>query len=112
MSELLPCPHCGERVSLYVFKDPSSGLKTRWIARVFCTKCQLGTDIYRDTEEEATSELLKRWNTRHTRTCHNKSAEGALLLMCSHCGAFTRVTNACDDMRVRYCGWCGCEVDK
>ena len=43
-------------------------------------------------------------------TCHNVSVEGECLLLCSHCGAFTQVTNAVSCIGVRYCGNCGAKV--
>ena len=106
MSELKPCAHCGHPMG--IARRNRYGNITYVLS---CTnpECHLNAPQNRSTFRVREEAVIAN-NTRYERTCHNKSVEGERLLLCSKCGAFTKVTNATEYIVVHYCGNCGAKV--
>lgn len=90
MSELLPCPFCGEKARIDRYEH---------FYRVLCTDCPASTEwLY--SEQEA----IDAWNTRVERTCHAVFDDSNWYKwICSECGQpIDRADN--------YCFSCGAKV--
>lgn len=100
MSELKPCPFCGD-LDPYVSGDDWNG----WY--VVCSGC--GAD---GSTESTKAEAIDAWNTRAERTCrmeYNEDWSGDELYpteayQCSMCGGITQ------EGRPHYCPNCGAKV--
>lgn len=109
MNELLPCPFHKNKQSatLLITRQLNDNL---WYARCGCQRCGISQLAYGQTKDKALEAAREAWNTRYEHTCHNKSVEGKQMLLCSKCGAFTKVTNATEYIAVHRCGNCGAKV--
>ena len=97
MSELKPCPFCGEEAVIYIWNGGEGTPR--------CKQCRCQIDDFFDKKEEA----IAAWNRRAERTCHNFGGEegtnGELYdFACSACGFMSGQTDA------NYCPNCGAKV--
>lgn len=106
MSELKPCPFCGEPMELrdYPWLDGTPCYEWRHVDVLRATRkrCPIEMAGY-DTEEEA----IEAWNTRAERTCKlvpGKMHYGDRRPKCSECG------QSMGDRRWKYCPNCGSRV--
>lgn len=105
MTELKPCPFCGEEAEIH---EPTQ-LEVEWfVTCIYCTKCgmQKCTPDGKDhTPEEATEAAIEAWNTRAERTCHVKTlplSEFTEFECSKCCGTIRQLSN--------YCPHCGAKV--
>lgn len=90
MSELKPCPFCGGEAEIRHQTDPD--------AVVYFARCNLcGT---KSIPFLSVDSAIKRWNTRHERTCH---VINGLEPYCSECGEVIGADQP-------YCSECGAKV--
>ena len=101
MTDLLPCPFCGDEAEDYD-SDFGNG--------IYCMGCgaMVGEPIhldYRVDERITYEQAASAWNTRAERTCHDTAPEGAEWFMCSECEKGTYEVYEYD-----YCPNCGAKV--
>ena len=99
MSDVKPCPHCGESRAFVEDIDTAQGLK--WY--VFCYACGAAGG-YKVTPAKA----IEAWNTRAERTTTRngkyRTRYGRKVPLCECCGY------AIGDDRYNYCPKCGARV--
>ena len=82
MSELLPCPFCGETAS--VIETYDDAIK-RYAYQVMCLMplCNAQTGVWTDKDA-----AVEAWNTRSERTCENITIGmgHSEIFLCSECG--------------------------
>lgn len=102
MSDLKPCPHCGESRAFVEDIETAQGLN--WY--VFCYACG-ATGGYEETPAKA----IEAWNTRAERTCKRVLFEPTGVLVCSECGAGMpkQLDKHC---YLHYCPNCGARVER
>lgn len=103
MSELKPCPFCGEEAVIYIWNGGECTPR--------CKQCRCQIDDFFDTKEEA----IAAWNRRAERTCHLRKViksiddyngvtfHDELWDECSECGYQVPA-------RPNYCPNCGAKV--
>lgn len=110
MSELKPCPFCGNEVEMRPWKYNHH--LTGFIYDFFCGHCGCSfTAGYCETEDEA----IVKWNTRAERTCRNVSIKHEGVFICSDCGVYLDIAymeDAETDYEPKFCPNCGAKAVK
>lgn len=100
ISELKPCPFCGEKAELY------KGVTKHGLRYVFCPSCYATAGDNNESDEQA----VEAWNTRAERTCRNFGGEEGTNgedydFACGSCGFM------CDGLtNPNYCPKCRAKV--
>lgn len=86
--ELKPCPFCGGNAFAVAHSRVNALGVTDYSGNVMCCKCQVsaGSDGFMETEDEAITSAMKKWNTRAERTTRliwNKNND---CFECENCG--------------------------
>lgn len=118
MSNLEPCPSCGDTKPCIMRKTLPNGM---WVCIIECMEeapaINFSVRGVGETQEEAYEMAVGFWNTRYKRTCKD-IAGGAHDFTCSECGAELELApmkpigkhETHEYVKVAYCPSCGAEV--